>query len=219
MIEVQKSVCPSHQFKYNDADIRKMIETDFLDRCYLCEEITRHTEIDHFRPKNAFPSLENDWKNLYLICQKCNKIKPKDANTSSETELLDVCKDSTEQILLLTYNPKTQWVDIETVTNNADLNRKAQYTKMVLDKIYNGDNNTTSLSFEKLRELIVENLSQTIGLLEQWEKLPRFRQEFEKQIAERLSKKTQKAESSFVSFKRNWIRNNPKFKDFEKYFD
>jgi hypothetical protein len=34
--------------KYSDKSVKDSLKIDFKKKCYLCEEVTRHFEVDHF---------------------------------------------------------------------------------------------------------------------------------------------------------------------------
>ena len=102
MFNVVKSPVPSGNFKYTDQHIIDLVKADFFYKCYLCEEkIPRHLEVEHFYPQKYFPHLENDWTNLLCICEKCNKIRRKNINTTNENEVLDCCTADVENMILL----------------------------------------------------------------------------------------------------------------------
>ena len=65
--------------------IRDRLARDFRQTCAYCErrcQQTTHNEnlpdeetIDHFRPRDHFPSLSFDWLNLVYACRRCNQAK------------------------------------------------------------------------------------------------------------------------------------------------
>lgn len=59
--------------------IREALAALTSDHCSYCDgypiDTTGEKEVDHFRPKRAFPREAFDWKNLYLVCTACNKAK------------------------------------------------------------------------------------------------------------------------------------------------
>jgi len=132
MINIKKSAAPA-SVDWKNIEIRNQIKTDFFEICYVCE---RHVpidyEIDHFCPQLYFKERENDWGNLYYICQKCNKIKPKDANSTTETQILDCCHDDVESIIQLFYDETTKRIEIPINTNYLHLASKANNTVHLL---------------------------------------------------------------------------------------
>ena len=65
--------------------IRAVLAQDFGNVCGYCEQSCRRPTathdgrneetIDHFRPRNGFPTLWLDWLNLVYACRRCNKAK------------------------------------------------------------------------------------------------------------------------------------------------
>ena len=65
--------------------IRRAVESEFAvlgdafaNVCAYCErpiESSSEWEIDHFRPRDRFPSLWADWLNLVYSCHRCNNSK------------------------------------------------------------------------------------------------------------------------------------------------
>lgn len=218
MIFVSRSSSPSI-VNYKGESIREIIKNDFFKMCYLCEEVTRHYEIDHFYPQNAYPHLENDWNNLFYVCEKCNKIRPKNINTSSENEVLDNTQDDVENLIVLRYNEVKNEIEITSNNQNPKLLRKVNNTIILLDKIYNGKE-TTSNSYIDLRDDIRNEIESFRNLLDTYEEvIPFLKIGYEEKIARKLSKKTMTLDSSFVSFKRRIILDNPQWLDFKIYFD
>ncbi|MFC0875763.1 HNH endonuclease [Saccharicrinis sp. FJH2] len=64
--------------------------------CYYCEQKigkTDYAHIEHYKPKNQFPELCFEWKNLHYSCHKCN-IK-KGVKWNLEHPILDPCDEDT----------------------------------------------------------------------------------------------------------------------------
>lgn len=135
---------------YKSEEIREIIKQDFGRICYLCEgEPVQNYEIDHFYPLKYFEHLENVVDNLFYICSKCNKIRPKDINTESK-EVLNPCIDDVENLLELSMdlscNDKQILINSK---NNSYI--KVTNTVILLNKIYNGIG-TNSPSYKDLRD-------------------------------------------------------------------
>lgn len=228
MINVTKSTAPRTVFRYNEADIVAQIKDDFQEMCFLCEEVAlRHSEVEHFYPVNGgWADREHDWDNLFWICGKCNKIKSdsynrKNDKSTVENQILNNLSDDVENILQLSLNIPQTSINITIYTTDSVLLQKATTTKVLLNKIYNGID-TTSPSYIDLQKMIVTEMAKFRSLLREYDNQKKpvwYRQLQEIEIAKRLSKRTKTSESSFVGFKRYIIRNNPKYKEFEKYFD
>lgn len=65
--------------RWGGQDVLEALHADFYGKCYLCErqyELPTY-EIDHRRPRNAFPEHTCTWANLFPICETCNKRRSK----------------------------------------------------------------------------------------------------------------------------------------------
>ncbi len=209
MINIVRSSKPEKSFEYNDFEIDEIIRSDFFELCYICEEhIPRQYEIDHWLPKGQteFADKIHDWDNLFYICPKCNKIRPKNINTEGE-EVLNNCKDDVEKLIYL------QFIDnkVKVIINNND--SKTINTKKLLNRIYNGiDSNSKSYIY--LREEIEKVIKKFEEIVKRYFTNKEL---YEKELKNSLSKKTKSGDSAFISFKRQIVR--LKYKEFEKYFD
>ncbi|MGB0930878.1 MAG: HNH endonuclease, partial [Chitinophagales bacterium] len=156
MINIAKSSKPDRDFSYKERAIRDIVKGDFYSICYLCEEVTpRHYEIDHFYPQKYYEHLIDEWDNLFFICQKCNKIRPKNINTCSDDEVLNNCEDDVENLLTIYYDSHDESVFILPNTIDPKVLYRVENTIRLLNRIYNGID-TTSLSYIDLRNEIEE---------------------------------------------------------------
>lgn len=59
--------------------VREALAALTSNHCSYCDgypiDATGVREVDHFRPKRAFPREAFDWRNLFLVCTACNKAK------------------------------------------------------------------------------------------------------------------------------------------------
>lgn len=219
MININRSQKPKNDLKYTDEEVREQVEKDFFKMCYLCEEVTRHFEIDHFYPQKYYPDHVNDWENLFYICEKCNKIRPKKINTENENEILDNTKDDVESLIILRFDEVNNEIEISTDNKDPKLLPKIQNTINLLHKIYNGID-TKSKSYKQLRKEIKEEIEKFYKSLEKYEQaIDNLKIYYEEDIAKRLIKKSMQKDSSFVSFKRRIILDNPQWLNFKIYFD
>jgi hypothetical protein len=207
MIRICRTPAPRADFKYNDEDIKSAVCLDFHTLCYLCEEyVPRQSEIDHFYPKGKpeFAHLEHDWYNLFYICHQCNLIRPKNINTLGE-EVLNPCLDDVEFLVRFRMDKDGR---VEIILQSKD--PKSQRTRKLLNRIYNGigSNNKT---FGCLRKEICKELNKFQNIFEKFVLNPEL---YRNELCKRLSKYTNSEYSAYVSFKRQWIRDNhPEFID------
>ena len=201
MIKVDRKENPTFN-KYNDDIVKDSIKIDFNKKCYLCEEVTRHFEPDHFYPQKYYAHLINDYSNLFYICQKCNKVKPKIVNTHSENEMLNCCEVDVEKYIKLKLNSKECRIEISEITTTTNLDKQIKYTIDVLERIYNGKNSKSD-SCEDLRDEIKDTIVSFRKKLDKYgtSKLKRV---LEEEIREDLDKA-----SSYSTFKRWIIKDSP----------
>ena len=82
--------------QYDGADVKGQLLEDQHENCYICErKLSTDFEIEHFKSKNNYPELRQEWTNLFLACGYCNKKKsssfddnlyPLDTNIEDEIE-------------------------------------------------------------------------------------------------------------------------------------
>jgi len=223
MLNIKRSKQPIENFTYNDKKIVEIIKYDFYNLCYLCEERSpRHTQTDHYLPQKFYPDEENTWENLFYICEKCNNIKQATFNKSVETEILNCCKDDVENIISLSFNFRDEKIEIIVLQNSI----KSKNTKILLEKIYNGIGSESN-KYLDLQEEIKAKIEMFNQLLYEYEHINAndIKAIKKETIIKFIRKETNrgKIESfdflGFVSFKRQIIKNNPKFEHFKQYFD
>jgi len=82
--------------QYDGEDVKVQLLEDQHEKCYICErKLGTDFEIEHFKSKNNYPELRQEWTNLFLACGYCNKKKsssfddnlyPLDTNIQNEIE-------------------------------------------------------------------------------------------------------------------------------------
>lgn len=210
MIKVNRRKKPLFT-KYDEQIVIDSLKTDFNKKCYICEEVTRHFEVEHFYPQKYYIHLINDYSNLFYICQKCNKIKPKNINTSSEDEILNCCDIDVERYIKLKLNILECKIEIIKIDSSKNLEKQIDNTIELLDRVYNGTNSKSN-SCDDLREDIEEIISEFKKKLEQYEKI-KLKRAISKEIKEMIDIK-----SSYSTFKRWIIRDNKTLnKEFKQY--
>jgi len=210
MVKVERKLNPTFT-KYNEQSVTDSLKLDFNKKCYLCEEVTRHFEVDHFYPQVSYVHLINEYFNLFYCCQKCNKIKPKIINISSENEILNCCDIDVELYIKLKLNLKECKVDIIKLQSNTSLDTQITNTIKLLDRIYNGTGSKSN-SCEDLRDEITTVIASFRKKLDKYQvsKLKRA-------IIEEI-KNDLEVTSSYSTFKRWIIRDNEAFQnEFEHY--
>jgi len=201
MVKVERREHPTFT-NYNDREVKESLKRDFHKKCYLCEEVTRHFEVDHFYPQKYYTHLVNDYSNLFYCCQKCNKIRPKKINTHSDDEILDCCCVDVEAYIKLKFNSRACIIEIEQIKRDPILDIGIQNTIRLLDRIYNGKKSKSD-SCEDLRDEIKETIVSFRKKLDKYGK-SKLKRVLEEEIREDLD-----IASSYSTFKRWIIKDNP----------
>ena len=201
MVKVDRKENPTFS-KYSDRAVKDSLKIDFKRKCYLCEEVTRHFEVDHFYPQIFYPDLINNYSNLFYCCQKCNKIKPKKINTNPNNEILNCCDINIEKYIKLKLNLRECIIEIEQVETTLELDKKIKNTIKLLHRIYNGKNSQSN-SCEDLRDDIIENIDSFRKKINRYSTI-KLKRAIIEEIKEDLN-----IGSAYSSFKRWIIRDNP----------
>jgi hypothetical protein len=86
----------------------------------------RNFHVEHFRPKNRFPKLENDINNLYLACGICNVLKGDDwpCEPAADHSLATYADPAvTDYNILLIVSPVTHEVSASTFSGKYIIER------------------------------------------------------------------------------------------------
>ncbi len=81
MRKLNRPTCPNPAAlatNYKHPDNKSALVKASFEKCMYCEEkilSSQFGDVEHIKPKSRFKNLEFDWKNLGLICSKCNNAK------------------------------------------------------------------------------------------------------------------------------------------------
>lgn len=197
--------------RYNEKSVEDALKNDFFKKCYICEESTRHFEVDHFYPQKFYGHLVNQYENLFYICQKCNKLKPKIINTHSDNEILDCCELDPAEYIKLKLNSKECKIEVVQIKYNSILKIKISETIKLLNRIYNGEGSKSS-SCEDLKSDVKEKIEDFR------KKLDKYKTTKLKKVALDGIKKELGRDSSYLTFKRWIIRDSFELsREFKEY--
>jgi len=212
MIKINRTENPTFT-KYNDQIVIESLKKDFYRKCYLCEEFTRHFEVDHFYPQLSHKNLINEYSNLFYSCQKCNKLKPKKTNTMESEEILNCCDIDVEKYIKLSLDIQQCEVNIEQIKFDNSLELKIANTINLLNRIYNGKDSKSN-SCEDLKDEIIEEIECFRKIIDTYQ-TTRLKKSSLNEIKDKL-----KLESSYSTFKRWIIKDNEILtKEFIQYID
>ena len=113
--------------------IRSALRRDFGPVCAYCQQFCQPAQsrsqagqtpppideesIEHFRPRDKFPSLEFDWANLIYVCYRCNQKKASEWPVADDMKTLFLTRFYSPR-----YTPVSEYVN----PNEADDRRPAQ---------------------------------------------------------------------------------------------
>ncbi len=199
MFNVKKNKPPRSIFSYTDNDIRHKVREEFYGLCYICECFpSQNFQIEHFYSQKYYPEKVNEWDNLFHVCPTCNSIKGSEYNSTAK-EIFNCCIDDVEKSVRLSYNKKSHKIEIKTLDDDV----KSLNTKELLNRIYNGEENTKSDGYKYIQEIIIEELRK---LEEELRKIKNVKNKNLiagklKIVRKMLSRKNMTTDSSYVSFK------------------
>ncbi len=228
MLKITKQKKPADNY-YTDKKLKKKtkkeLKKEFFNLCYLCESRDlRNFEIEHFYPQGDkfFPEKINDWDNLFLICGKCNTVRPKNINTKGE-EVFNNCIENVENLITLSYDKKNEQIKIESSEDTT----KAKNTVKLLERIYNGKG-SLSTDYIELQTEIKNKIEHFKTALSNFKnlKIKVLETEYKDIVINYIRKDYNLKEDNidynrvgFVSFKRQIIKNDISYPEFEQSFD
>jgi len=209
MVKIDRKENPTFTH-YSDENVKDALKLDFFKRCYLCEEVTRHYEVEHFYPQKYYEYLKHKYKNLFYVCQKCNKIKPKNINIDSNSEIINCCEIEPNEYIKLKLNTKECRVEVEQIQSESNGSNRVRETIKLLNRIYNGENSKSN-SCEDLKDDIKEQIEDFRKKLDKYQK-SKLKRVALKEVVKEIA-----IDSSYVSFKKWIIKDNKELR--EKFQD
>ena len=162
MINADRTVVPTPSISrsWRTDEILRSLGIVFHNKCYLCEIQSLNPqdfEVDHFTTRNERNDLSLQWENLYLICENCNRIKPR---KTPEGGYLDPCNssDNVEREIEYILNQK-EYDNPIFVCKNRSANRRTTNTVNLLMRVHHGHNSETSFTTASLRNVILKQAS------------------------------------------------------------
>ena len=137
---------------YDGEDVKRQLFKDQNSKCYLCERhLTTDFEIEHFKSKDNYSQLIQDWNNLLLSCRYCNGKK-----LNHFDNLL---------------NPLTENIEEEIKQEVDFTNKKAKFTFIhdeteagkqlieLLQRLFNGSKSIRTLREEKFFNYFISDIN------------------------------------------------------------
>lgn len=191
---------------YNKADVVMQLIHDFHGKCYICElKSPSDIEVEHLVPKaNDGPddvTLQFDWNNLFLSCPHCNRVKNRQEFNGT---IIDCCITDPEIHVLFQYG--TDDVIVTPLDNDISSERTAT---LVYD-VFNLKNSGIRIYASQYRlDKLKEEMNVFFKALLKYD---RSKSLFQRRKVEALLRRS----SAFAAFKRSYVRNNPKYPEFQQ---
>lgn len=132
MIRVKKSEAPAElaQSGYTCEAVKQALILDGDQKCFICER-QRDTDlqVEHLQSRTNYPELEDNWGNLYIACDYCNKRK-----SSYHDDMLHPDQCDVEELIDHRVDLMGEVAQFSSTQATADV----QSTISLLSKVYNG---------------------------------------------------------------------------------
>lgn len=208
MVYFEKSQpSPTITSTHNTSEIIQRLESDFHNKCYICEEkAPKDINVEHFIAHQGDKTLRLDWNNLFLSCSHCNNIKSDDYNNLLNCTNLD---DNVDTAIHYYCNPMPKEKPVFKIKIPS---AKATETVELLDRCFNGDHTGQKiLEGSNLRSLLLKEIRVFQDLLFAYDEDPNAI--YLVKIKYHLSNR-----SAFTAFKRWIVRDNEYLRnEFEEY--
>lgn len=199
--------------KYNSADVLEQLETDFHNKCYICEQkAPTSINVEHLVSHQGNIDLKFDWDNLFWSCAHCNHTK------STLFDAILNCTNFNYDVLnMIICRMKPYPKELVTVEGNYDGEEWVEalnHSIELLKKVYNGTTDHKEKEAANLRRLIQsELLDFQNNLLTYYNDLADVSI---KQEAHQNIKRSLKVQAPFTAFKYWIVKENTKLtQDFQ----
>jgi hypothetical protein len=177
------------------------IQTDFKNKCYLCEEREPSSiNVEHFVPHKENKDLKFAWDNLYYACQHCNNTK------LAYSDILDPTNENIPIHEQLRFELKPFPKEKPKIKAIPD-SQTARSTANLLNRIYNGTTKLKITEGTNICDKLVRELNTFNNLLHHFYYEPGLNEDEKNELKSRI-RRMLSIESSFTSFKRQIIYDN-----------
>lgn len=132
MIRVRKREAPAElaQRGYTCEAVKQALVQDGDQKCFICERhCTTDLQVEHLQSRANHSELENNWGNLYIACDYCNKRKSSYHDDMLHPDCCDV-----EELIDHRVDLMDELAQFSSTQATADV----QSTIRLLSKVYNG---------------------------------------------------------------------------------
>lgn len=142
---------------YDGEDVKRQLNKDQHKKCYICER-RRNTdfEIEHHKSQTNFPSMIQDWNNLFMVCGYCNRKK-----SSNYDEILNPMDCNIEESI----EQRFDIINKKGCFKSNKCDRQHNNTIELLNKIYNGSSSIRNLKEEQFFEYALSIINRFLELI------------------------------------------------------
>lgn len=200
---------------YRHQDIISAIKADFHDKCYICEQKgISSINIEHFAPHKDINMIRKyNWNNLFWACSHCNTIKSSNYDGKLLNCTIKADNIDTKIRYMLNFNSINR--EDQIIINNIDNSINTLNTVDLLKKVYKGTTTLNKHHSVLLRNKIYDEIFDFQNTLDKY--LISEDEEKKEEIYLHFIKIGLSNKSSFSAFKRDIVRNNPKYSQFVQY--
>lgn len=168
MIRVKKALTAplslSTNSAYDGQDVQRQLEHDHHGKCYFCERhLCTDFQVEHHKSQENYPTLQQDWNNLFWVCGYCNGKKG-----ARFDNLLDPISVNIEDEIEQTINFSNKQASFRPLVAT----ESHEATCMLLTRIYNGASNMRRLREEKCFEYVLGVVNDFNRLVSQYLNAP-----------------------------------------------
>lgn len=142
---------------YDGEDVKRQLDDDQHSKCYICE---RHRvtdfEIEHLKSQTNYPSLVQEWDNLFMGCGYCNRKK-----SSKFDNILNPVDNNIEDTIEQRLDHKNKRAFFKSDINDAQHNNTIE----LLNRIYNGTSHIRNIKEEKFFEYTLSIINRFLQLV------------------------------------------------------
>ena len=105
---------------WRDPSVLETLKVIYHGKCGYCETKTENLDVGHYRPRNKYKWLANEWSNLLPVCEDCKKAKSDHfpINGLKVEDPNDSSKNKANSKYLLSEQPVLIHPEVDTVENH-----------------------------------------------------------------------------------------------------
>ena len=149
---------------YDGQDVQHQLEHDHQGKCYLCERhLCTDFQVEHHKSQENYPTLKQDWNNLFWVCVYCNGKKGSRFDNLLDPTSVNI-EDEIKQTIDFNHKQAAFTPLIKTESHKETCN--------LLAKIHNGAGNLRKLREERCFEYVMGVVNDFYRLVSQYLNAP-----------------------------------------------